>query len=485
MAGPLGPRERGRRRAPGARPGCSRPRRPGTRPTRPGSPSCTRSRRTARRGPGRTGGRGCGACGRRSSRRCSRGGPTTPRQSASLSSGLIPKYVGAAVGSRRGPTGGGARTRAPGPVVEPARSSSHSTWSARQLARGRSRGSRCRARRASTPSSSTEYGAPSTRDRRVEHRVVVAAHVVHPRRRARRTRRGTPAYSSSVPTFGEVALHHAPRRDRARSISSIDAAVHHLGVRRLARLAPQDRADLVLEDVAEPSALVLAEVDVVGGGEGREQLARTGASSVRERGRAGSRRGSAPSTCSVVLGVRLRARRTRATWYGPSVVTSCVADRGVDDRAAGVGRRNVTTTSSGPTVISSASRIAARSTVRRGLRRPSRPESRHWPRCSPARRADRRDARTHSLQALGIVGRDRRGAAAAARAAATTAIAAVIAATSSAVASGEIDPQRRARLTAGRCRACAAGAAPSSCAASRATRTSTRRVSRGSMTSST
>ena len=54
----------------------------------------------------------------------------------------------------------------------------------------------------------------------------------------------------------------------------------------------------------------------------------------------------------LVLGVGLEAGDPRASWNGPSVVTSCSPTRVVTRFPGGV--VNVTTTSSGPTLMSSA-----------------------------------------------------------------------------------------------------------------------------------
>ncbi len=79
------------------RSGCSHLRARGTRPTRPDSPSRRRPRPSARPACRRSGGRGCGGCDPRSSRR-SRSGARRSATSASLSSGLMPKYDSERVG---------------------------------------------------------------------------------------------------------------------------------------------------------------------------------------------------------------------------------------------------------------------------------------------------------------------------------------------------------------------------------------------------
>ena len=150
-----------------------------------------------------------------------------------------------------------------------ARSSSHSSCS-RGSAPPTCPGPTVSSTASVTPSSSTAYGAPSTRQRRVEHRVVVAAHVVHARRRARRTRRGTPRTPRPCRVSVRSPFTTTASGSSAR-ISSIDRAVHHLGVRRLAGLGAQDRADRVGGRIAGAPALGLAEVHVVGGGDRREQ----------------------------------------------------------------------------------------------------------------------------------------------------------------------------------------------------------------------
>ena len=128
LPGLLGPRHRRRAPRSAARPGCSHPRTRGTRPTRPGSPSRTRPRRSARRGSRRIDGPGCGGCGPRSSRR-SRSRRSISATSASLSSGLIPKYVSERVGLA-GSHGWWCPNTSTGRSASAARSSSHASCGA-------------------------------------------------------------------------------------------------------------------------------------------------------------------------------------------------------------------------------------------------------------------------------------------------------------------------------------------------------------------
>ena len=112
-------------------------------------------------------------------------------------------------------------------------------------------------------------GRARNRHRGVTHRVVVAAHVTHPRPELpvdleERLVLLRPA------GVGEIALH-----DDRVGIECDHLAhhrpVHHERVRRLTRRAVEDRADRVGRGVAGAAALRLAEVHVVGGGDRREQ----------------------------------------------------------------------------------------------------------------------------------------------------------------------------------------------------------------------
>ena len=242
----------------------------------------------------RSAARGCGACDRRSSRRSfSRRAMTAHERFAVV--GVDAEVVVVAL----------VRARIPRMVVpehehrrrstRPRASSSHSSWSAGT--RPRSVPGRTVSSTASvTPASSIGERA-RRRDRVGDHRVVVAAHVVHASPSRVYASRNA-SYSSSVPTVGEIALH-----DDRVGIERVDlvdrARVHHLRVRRLARRGAEDRAELLGR--AEPAALRLAEVHVVDGRDRREQAARR----ARERrdAIAGSRSvGSAPSTRERVLG---------------------------------------------------------------------------------------------------------------------------------------------------------------------------------------
>ena len=243
--------------------------------------------------------RGWCACARRSSRRCSRAGATTSSERLVV--------VGGRCRSSRSVvrTPGGGRTRAPD-RRSPAASSSSQPSCSRGSAPPTRPGTAVSSTASVTPSSSTAYGAPSTRQRRVAHRVVVAAHVVHARRRARRNVARNASYSSAVPGVGEVALdHHDVGIEREHLVD--DRAVHHLGVRRLARRARaapgrsrrwRDRR--CCPHSVSPKCTSLA-VAMVASSRPR-----------RLRERAHLRRqpavvGLAPSTASVVLGVGLEA----------------------------------------------------------------------------------------------------------------------------------------------------------------------------------
>ena len=128
-------------------------------------------------------------------------------------------------------------------------------------------------------------------------------------------------------------------------------AVHDLRVRRLARLGAEDRAELLLAQVTDPSALDLAEMHVVGGRDRRQQAA-GGTLERRERGRQ-PLVGRGAVDVELVLGSRLEAVDAGG------VVRTGRDDLGVADarcnRPVSRRSRNVTTASSGPTVISSAS----------------------------------------------------------------------------------------------------------------------------------
>ena len=103
-------------------------------------------------------------------------------------------------------------------------------------------------------------------------------------------------------------------------------------------------------------------------------------------------------------GTRCRARaRDRAVWNGPVVATSASPTR-VSTSSRRAPLVNVTTTSSGPTLMSSAWATARQAR----LRRPMRPDSRHGPRCRP-RSVRPQPRRVHPF-VQGVVLRRRAGA---------------------------------------------------------------------------
>ena len=196
------------------------------------------------------------------------------------------------------------------------------------------------------------------------------------------------SYSSLGPAVGEVALHDdgvGPERDHL-----VDrAVVHHLGVRRLARLDREDRADLFGD--ADPAALDLAEVDVVGGGERRDEPSR-GPGHRRDLG--GQQRATAttPSTCSAIRRLRLEAGDPRRV-VAPGGRHLGVADRRRDG-LVGVGaeghhdlvgphREQLRVVDHRVSVNTGAPGVLGDFYVRE--RRAMRPERRQGPRWRPAR----------------------------------------------------------------------------------------------------
>ena len=244
--------------------------------------------------------------------------------------------------------------------MPPARSSSQSRCADGQRAADAPGDRRCRAPPTSRPSSTTAYGRTLTRELGIAHGVVVAAHVVHAVAEPSVAREERLVLLGAA-RVGEVALHHDRRRDRAASISSTTAPFITSGYGGSPGAHAQDRADGVGGGIAGLPALGLAEVHVVGGGDGREEPP-GGRASVRTV--AGSQRssGTTPSTSSVVLGVGFEPG-------DPRVVERAVGRDLVRHRPASRPRSpgapvNVTTTSSGPTLMSSA--WVRRRTVRRG-----------------------------------------------------------------------------------------------------------------------
>ena len=231
-----------------------------------------------------------------------------------------------------------------------ARSSSHATCSARQHPARHGRASWCRAppasRRGARPRRARPRRPASGRASRRGCRARGAC--ASPKRAVNVSRNA--CVLLGAPGVGEIALHDDRvgieprhlRRPRARPITSGYGGVTGLGA--------QDRADRVGRGVAGAPALRLAEVDVVGGGDGRDQLAR------RLHERAHRRRQPAVGRHAVDREARTRcrgrgrrrARRGTDRWW----TTSWSPTRVVTTARARV--VNVTTTSSGPTLMSSA-----------------------------------------------------------------------------------------------------------------------------------
>ena len=116
---------------------------------------------------------------------------------------------------------------------------------------------------------------------------------------------------------GEITLHHdGVGVEREHLVD--DRAVHQLGVRRRARGDAQDRADGVDRGIAGLAALGLAEVHVVGGGDGGEQAARGGRACARSREPWSSNRAL---DLELVLGVGVEAGEPGVV-ERPAVVTS-------------------------------------------------------------------------------------------------------------------------------------------------------------------
>ena len=103
----------------------------------------------------------------------------------------------------------------------------------------------------------------------VAHRVVVAAHVAHPGPELavdleeRLVLFGTPG-------VGEIALHDDRVGIECRHLAH-HRPVHHERIRSVTGVGAEDGPDRVGGRVAGAAALGLAEVHVVGGGDGREQ----------------------------------------------------------------------------------------------------------------------------------------------------------------------------------------------------------------------
>ena len=343
--------------------------------------------------------------------------------------------------------------------------------------RRRGPGRWCRAPRASRRSSPPRRACPRSRAG-IGHRVVVAPHVVQPRRRRLRKRSRNASYCSRRP--------RSVRSPLTTTASGSSAAISATAPRPITRdtadhrARAQDRADGVVRRVAGAPAFGLAEVHVVRGGDGRDQLARRAAPACARVG--GSQRsGATPLDRELVLGVGreavdvrdvVRARRCVTSW-SPTEWSSRARRSLV----------NVTTTSSVPTLMSSAfagPSAIRRSPVRRGVRRPMRPgESPRPPlQARPARTAAAA-ARTHSCSvssASGSCGRAR----------GRTASAATIAATSSGDRVGCDRVGGGPAVAYSGTLPCLRDGSCSRFVRSIASdRASTRRVSRGSMTSST
>jgi hypothetical protein len=264
--------------------------------------------------------------------------------------------------------------------------------------------------------------------------VVVAAHPLHARaqRAVRVEERLELGFAAGV---GEVTLHDdGVGIERAHLVDH--GPVHDLGVRTLAGLGAQDRAQLLLAQVADSSALHLAEVHVVGGRDRREQPAR-GTLERRERRREPFAANGAVDV-ELILGARLQADHVCV------VIRARRRDLGVTDprrdRVGAVGAegddRLVRSDGHELGVVRDRHGPARQARERRSIR----PDSRHGPRRRPARRAVSRDARTQASRcsASPPVADAAARAAAWARSCWTTSMAAVIAASSSGEASGEM-----------------------------------------------
>jgi SulP family sulfate permease len=284
----------------------------------------------------------------------------------------------------------------------------------------------------------------------IADRVVVAAHVVHPR-----TETAVAGEERLVlldlARVGEIALHHDHVGIEREHLVD-DRAVHHLGVRGIAGSAPQDGSDGVGGGIPGAAAFGLPEVHVVRGRDRGEQRAR------RLDQRAHPRRQPPAGLRALHLELVLRVgnepadtRRVERPLGDHLDVTDAGGDphpgRG-GERDHDLARSHARQLGVGDVHVRSgrAHRATAESQAR--LRRVIRPDSRHGPRCRPARCERRRAARTHSWSVSS------RSSTSGAGAAVDTAIAARIAATSSRVASGEID-RSRGGIRAARSRACA------------------------------
>ena len=160
-------------------------------------------------------------------------------------------------------------------VRGPRRSSSHSSCSAEM--RPRSVPGRTVSSTASVTPGELDGKGPRRRDRLGDHRVVIAAHVVHAHRRAACTPRRNAAYSSSVPRSVRSPF-TTTASGSSRSIASIAPRFITSGYGVGARLGREHRAELLGRP--EQPALGLAEVHVVHRRERGEQPARR----LRQRG---------------------------------------------------------------------------------------------------------------------------------------------------------------------------------------------------------
>ena len=161
--------------------------------------------------------------------------------------------------------------------------------------------------------------------------VMVAAHPLHAlAERAVRAEEGFELVLRAG--VGEVALDDDHVGIEAAHLVD-HRAVHHLGVRRISRLCTQDRAQLLLPQVADASALDLPEVHVVGRRD-RGQEAAVGTLERRERRREPVARLGAIDV-EDVLGARVQARDTRAVVRAPGGDLGVADARG--DRLVAVG----------------------------------------------------------------------------------------------------------------------------------------------------
>ena len=181
---------------------------------------------------------------------------------------------------------------------------------------------------------------------------------------------------------GEIALHHHGVGSERTQLGDHRRGSSPRGTARSPGSDREDRAELLA--VAEPAALDLAEVHVVHGSDRREQpTRRAGERADLGREQLARRRRRRPRAGTVVSGSR---PVIRATWYGPVVVTSCGPTR-VVDRLVGDGHerhRHLVGRDGEELGVPDRGHARARRTMR--------PDSRQSPRETPTRRADRRDA---------------------------------------------------------------------------------------------